>query len=76
MFKTKVLTLEQKKIFQVRSNVQNDEGREISYMNKEPPIGEPKAADTPAAAPAQAISRLSTSLWNFNNDVIGRYKTA
>ena len=61
IFKTNVLTLEQKKIFHVRSKDQNDEGLEISYTKSEPPIGEPKAADTPAAAPAQAISRLSIS---------------
>jgi hypothetical protein len=61
MFKAKVATLEQKKIFHVRSKVQYVLGLEISYASKLPPIGEPKAAETPAAAPAAAISLLKFS---------------
>ena len=33
-------------------NVQNVFGFEISYENRAPPIGAPKAADTPVEAPA------------------------
>jgi hypothetical protein len=44
-------------------------------MKREPPIGEPKAALTPAAAPAQAISRLKVSFLNFFKKFIGRYNT-
>jgi hypothetical protein len=58
IFKTKVLMLEQKNIFHVSSNDQNEEGRLTSKMKRVPPIGAPKAALTPAAAPAAAISRL------------------
>ena len=76
IFNTNVLTLEQKKIFHVRSNDQNDDGLDISYIKSEPPIGAPKAADTPAAAPAHAISRLSISLWNLSRYEKGRYRTA
>ena len=50
--------LEQKNIFHVSSNDQNEEGRLTSKMKRVPPIGAPKAALTPAAAPAAAISRL------------------
>jgi len=60
-FRTNVDTLEQKNIFHIRPNDQKVLGLDISYTNNEPPIGEPKAADTPAAAPAAAISLLSKS---------------
>ena len=72
MFRTKVLMLEQKKIFQVSPNDQKVLGCDISYINSVPPIGDPKAAATPAAAPAQAISRLSFSLRYRRKDENGR----
>ena len=56
-----VLTLEQKNIFHVKPKDQNVLGFEISYAKSVPPIGLPKAADTPAAAPAAAISLLQFS---------------
>ena len=58
-------TEEQKKICQVSSKDQNVAGRDTSKINRVPPIGEPNAAETPAAAPAQANSRLLCSLRNF-----------
>jgi hypothetical protein len=61
IFSVNVLTLEQKNIFQVNPNDQKVLGFEISYANKLPPIGLPKAAETPAAAPAAAISLLKCS---------------
>lgn len=54
----KVLTEEQKKVFQIIPNVQNVLGDESSYENRAPPIGEAKAALTPAEIPAQANSLL------------------
>lgn len=57
-----VLTAEVKKTSQRVLNVQNVVGFEISYANKAPPIGEPKAALTPAAAPAAMNVLLS---WSF-----------
>lgn len=57
----KVLMLELKNIFHVRSKLQYVDGLEISYANKLPPIGLPKAADTPAAAPAAAAYLLKSS---------------
>lgn len=56
-----VLTLEQKNIFHVKPKDQKVLGFEISYANKLPPIGLPNAAETPAAAPAAAISLLQCS---------------
>jgi hypothetical protein len=41
-------------------------------MNKVPPIGDPNAAETPAAAPAQAISLLLTLFLNFLKKLKGR----
>ena len=68
MLRMNVLILEQKKVFHMSPNDQNVVGLDISYAKSEPPIGEPKAADTPAAAPAAAISLLSTLfLKNFKN---------
>jgi hypothetical protein len=61
MFNTNVLILELRKIFHVKSKPQYVLGFEISYANKLPPIGLPKAADTPAAAPAAAAYRLKSS---------------
>ena len=56
-----VLILEQKNIFHVKSKFQKELGLDISYTNKLPPIGLPKAAETPAAAPAAATSLLKKS---------------
>jgi len=52
-------------------NVQNVFGLEISYENNEPPIGAPKAADTPADAPAATSYLLMTSLRKHLNPSIG-----
>ena len=52
-------------------NVQNVLGFEISYENSEPPIGDPKAADTPADAPAATSYLLWTSLRKHRNPSIG-----
>merc|ERR1712016_132154 len=52
-------------------NVQNVLGFELSYENSEPPIGEPKAADTPAEAPAATSCLLMTSFRRHRNPVIG-----
>ena len=43
------------KVFQIIEKVQNEVGFDISYANRAPPIGAPKAAATPADPPA-AIS--------------------
>jgi hypothetical protein len=56
-----VLTDEQKKVFQIILNVQKVEGDESSYENRAPPIGEAKAALTPAEIPAHMNSLLCTS---------------
>jgi len=53
-----VLTEEQKKVFQTILNVQKVLGFESSYENRAPPIGEAKAALTPAEIPAQINSLL------------------
>jgi hypothetical protein len=42
-------------------NVQKVVGFESSYENNEPPIGEPKAALTPAETPPAKNSLLDTS---------------
>jgi len=76
MFSTKVLILEQKKIFHVSSNDQKVDGRVVSYMKRVPPIGAANAALTPAAAPAHANSRLVDSVLNFLKKLIGKYKVA
>jgi hypothetical protein len=60
ILRMKVLMLEQKKVFHIKPNDQNVYGLDISYANNEPPMGEAKAAETPAAAPAAAISLLLT----------------
>lgn len=52
--------MEQKSTFHVSPWFQKDEPS--SRLNKVPPIGAPKAAATPAAAPADTKSRLSLSL--------------
>lgn len=72
MLSTQVLILEQKKILQVSSNDQKVEGVDVSYMKSVPPIGAPKAALTPAAAPAQAIYRFVVSCLNFFKKLKGR----
>lgn len=56
-----VLIPEQKKILQSILNDQNVVGLETSYANREPPIGAPKAALTPADAPAAINVLLSAS---------------
>ena len=71
----KVLILEQKKIFQVKPNDQYVLGLDTSYANSDPPIGDPKAADTPAAAPAAAISLLSTLFLKYYKKEKGIYNT-
>ncbi len=57
--RVKVLTAEVKKTSQSVLKVQKVVGLEISYANKAPPIGEPNAALTPAAAPAAMNVLLS-----------------
>ena len=54
-----VLTAEVKKTSQRVLKVQKVVGFDISYANKAPPIGDPKAALTPAAAPAAMNVLLS-----------------
>jgi hypothetical protein len=61
ILRVNVLILEQKNIFQVKSKFKKELGFDISYTNKLPPIGLPKAAETPAAAPAAATSLLKKS---------------
>ena len=50
--KTKVLMADEKNVSQMVRNVQNVVGLDNSYVKRAPPIGEPKAALTPAEAPA------------------------
>ena len=50
-----------KKTFQIIVNLQNVFGLDISYENRVPPIGAPKATLTPAEAPAAANYRLFAS---------------
>ena len=57
--RVKVLTAEVKKTSQRVLKVQKVVGFEISYANKAPPIGEPNASLTPAAAPAAMNVLLS-----------------
>ena len=52
-------------------NVQNVLGLEISYENKDPPIGEPNAAETPADAPAATNYLLITSFRKHLKPLIG-----
>ena len=72
IFKMNVAILEEKNIFHVRLNEKNVLGRETSYIKRLPPIGAPKAAETPAAAPAHAISRLSIAFLNFLREFKGK----
>jgi len=67
--------LELKNIFQVKSKLQYVLGFEISYANKLPPIGLPKAAETPAAAPAAAAYLLKSSFWKYFINPNGIYGT-
>lgn len=62
MLRVKELILEQKKTFHINSNDQNVSGLDISYANRLPPIGAPKAAATPAADPAAASSLFLFSI--------------
>ena len=48
----KTAIAQQTKTFQITENFQNVFGFDISYANRAPPIGAPKAADTPADIPA------------------------
>lgn len=57
--KVSVEMAEQKNTSQSMLNVQKVVGFEISKVKSAPPIGDPKAADTPAAAPAAMNWRLS-----------------
>lgn len=72
MLSTKVLIDEQRNVFQIRLKLQKLDGLESSYANKVPPIGEPKAAATPAAAPAAAKSLLSKSFLKYSKHLNGR----
>ena len=58
---------EEKNVSQMVRNVQNVVGFESSYVNKAPPIGDPKAALTPADAPAAMKVLFSKSFWNHLN---------
>ena len=69
--KVKVLIAELMKTLQSIPNVQNVLGFEISYVNKVPPIGAPKAALTPAELPADMNVRLSVSFRKQANELIG-----
>jgi hypothetical protein len=62
-----VLTAEQKKVIQSISKDQKVVGLDISYENKQPPIGAPKAALTPAEIPAAANSLFETSFLKYSN---------
>ena len=65
---------EQKKTLQVNENVQKVLGFDNSKANNEPPIGAPKAADTPAAAPIAKHFLLSLSFLKFFKNGNGIYK--
>ena len=56
-----VLTAEQKNVIQSISNDQNVVGLDISYENRQPPIGALNAALTPADIPAATNSLFETS---------------
>lgn len=62
-----VLTAEQKNVIQSISNDQNVVGLDISYENRQPPIGAPNAALTPADTPAAANSLFETSFLKYSN---------
>ena len=52
MARVSVLMAEAKKTSQSMLKVQKVVGFEISYVKSAPPMGDPKAAETPAEAPA------------------------
>ena len=70
MLSVNVPTLVAKNTRQSILNVQKVLGFEISYENKAPPIGAPKAQLTPTEDPAAMICRRMTSFYstlNFSN---------
>mmetsp|Transcript_6817 Transcript_6817/g.8992 ORF Transcript_6817/g.8992 Transcript_6817/m.8992 type:complete len:209 (+) Transcript_6817:1431-2057(+) len=71
MDKVNVLIPEQKKILQSILNDQKVVGLDTSYAKREPPIGAPKAALTPADAPAAMKVLLSQSFWKHLNPSSG-----
>ena len=63
---------EQKKTLQVSEKVQKVFGFESSKANRDPPIGAPKAAETPAAPPIARNFLLSVSFLKFLRKGRGR----
>lgn len=63
MANTSTATEQQVNVRQTISKVQKTVGFDISYANSVPPIGAPKAALTPADAPAAMIYLLNSSFW-------------
>ena len=70
----KFATAQDTNTFQIIENLQKVLGLDISYANKAPPIGEPKATLTPADAPA-AINTLLFSSFYKNSKSNGKYGT-
>ena len=66
-----MLTAEQKNVIQSISKDQKVVGFDISYENKHPPIGAPKAALTPADIPAAANFLFETSFFKYSNTLKG-----
>ena len=62
MPRRKVVIEQEAKTRQSMLNVQKVFGLDISYEKRAPPIGAPKAAETPAEAPAAIIYLFITSL--------------
>jgi hypothetical protein len=60
-----VLILAAKNTFQVSEKDQNVLGLDISYAKREPPIGAPKAALTPAAVPTARSFLFSVSFLKY-----------
>ena len=60
-----MLTAEQKNVLHNISKDQNVVGFESSYENRQPPIGAPNAALTPAEIPAATNSLFETSFWKY-----------
>lgn len=62
---TNVLIVEAKNTFQVKEKDQNVFGFDISYANRDPPIGAPNAALTPAAVPTASNFLFSKSFLKY-----------
>ena len=72
MAREKTARAQLKNTFQIIANLQNVLGLDISYENKVPPIGAPKAALTPAEVPAAIKCLLFTSFLIISKCLIGR----